>query len=85
MKSTCEIWNAGIWIFKGCANSGGLPRPCKTEVNITGNNLPYARHYKPLVRFVYFLPTCFQGGVFDKILFLCMASIQEQFVIKSGL
>ena len=48
-----------------------------------------ARHYKP--RLVYFLPhlgrsfLCFQGGLFQEILSLCMVSILERFLIKSGL
>ena len=51
--------------------------------------IPYARHYNP--RFVYFLPTfwspknVFSRGFFLKILDLCMVSIQERFLIKSGL
>ena len=44
--------------------------------------VPYTHHY--ILQFVYFSPTfirgflCFQGG------FLCMVSIQEWFLIKSG-
>ena len=51
--------------------------------------IPYERHYKP--RFVYFLPTFwspktfFQGAFCLKILTLCMVSIQERFLINSGL
>ena len=51
-------------------------------------NLPYARHYKP--RFVYFYPI-FEGkkrffkDFFRKFLTLCKVSIQERFLIKSGL
>ena len=50
--------------------------------------ITYARHYNP--RFVYFLPTfwspkTFLRGFFLKILALCMVSIQERFLIKSGL
>ena len=47
--------------------------------------VPYARHYNP--RFIYFLPTFwrsktfFQGGFFQKILSLCMVSIQEWFLL----
>ena len=45
--------------------------------------IPYPRHYNP--RFVYFYPL-FEGKTFfQKILPLCMVSIQERFVIKSGL
>ena len=53
------------------------------------HNILYARHYNP--RFVYFLPTlwspktCSQGFFFLKILALFVVSIQEQFLIKSGL
>ena len=53
-----------------------------------GNNkVPYMCHYNPW--FVYFKltywrsKTFFQGG-FQKILPLCMVSIQEQFLNKSG-
>ena len=46
--------------------------------------IPYVRHYNP--RFVYFKPTFWRSKMFfQKILLLCMASIQERFVIKSGL
>ena len=48
--------------------------------------IPYARHYN--LWFVYFLlksKNVFSRGFFLKILALCMVSIQEQFLIKSGL
>ena len=51
--------------------------------------LPYARNYNPW--FIYFLPTflksknVFSRGFFLEILSLCMVSIQERFLIKSGL
>ena len=55
---------------------------------LRGYQILYARHYNP--RFVYFLPTFevqkrFFKGIFLKILALCMVSIQERFLIKSGL
>ena len=50
--------------------------------------IQYACQYKP--RLIHFLPhfwklfLCFHGGLYQKIMSLCMTSIQE-FLIKSGL
>ena len=44
-------------------------------------DLPYARHYKVCILFTHFLKSIYVLWP----LALCMVSIQEQFLIKSGL
>ena len=54
----------------------------------TTHELPYARHYNPRFEYVYPLfesQKVFSRRFFQKILPLCMVSIQERFLIKSGL
>ena len=66
-----------------------IPQTHQSYLSYKTTCLPYMRHYNP--RFVYFLPRlwrpflCFQGGAFQKILSLYIFSIQERFLIKSGL
>jgi hypothetical protein len=57
----------------------------RTNKGSSSDKVPYASHYNP--RFVYFLPKPFLEvkTFFQKILSLCMVSIQEQFLLKSGL
>ena len=83
----CFDWEENVWKLKFLFLAKKLDQFWFSVVAIA--RLPYARHYKP--RLVYFLPhfwkpfLCFQGGFFQKILSLCMVSVQELIVIKSGL
>ena len=52
--------------------------------------IPYAHHYKPRLVYIFFAPflktiSLLSKRFLQKILSLCMASIQERFVIKNGL